>query len=233
LQQELADEILYYDDLNQHVQTSVGSTAIKYTRDASGRIIQRDSTVAGSTTTIRYLYAGAGDAAWGTASSSGVLAQHKVAVPGGATMLVNVGSPGTRWSYPNLHGDEIVSADNAGVRGAGHASYDPFGEPIDPATGNIDLFLFDYGVWPLPRTEGTGLEGPGDYSGVMYRPDTGKVRPVIVGIEVWDESESSVRLGFAGTSTCGPASSRVRVTRAQLARRRRRRGPGRRWVWWP
>jgi len=41
------------------------------------------------------------------------------------------------WSYPNLHGDEVVTADNSGTRSAGHASYDPFGQPIDPVTGNI------------------------------------------------------------------------------------------------
>jgi len=31
---------------------------------------------------------------------------------------------GTVWSYPNLHGDEVVTADNSGTRVAGHASYD-------------------------------------------------------------------------------------------------------------
>ncbi len=44
------------------------------------------------------------------------------------------GAAGTVWSYPNLHGDEVVTADSSGIRAAGHASYDPFGQPIDHGT---------------------------------------------------------------------------------------------------
>jgi len=50
------------------------------------------------------------------------------------------------WSYPNLHGDEIVTADNSGTRAGGHASYDPFGQPIDPTTGNIGTTSADDAV---------------------------------------------------------------------------------------
>lgn len=53
---------------------------------------------------------------------------------------------GTVWSYPNLHGDEVVTADNSGTRSAGHASYDPFGQPIDPSTGNIGTTTADDAV---------------------------------------------------------------------------------------
>jgi RHS repeat-associated protein len=61
-------------------------------------------------------------------------------------MLINTGTAGTVWSYPNLHGDEIVTADNSGTRAAGHASYDPFGQPIDPTTGNIGTTAADDAV---------------------------------------------------------------------------------------
>jgi len=50
------------------------------------------------------------------------------------------------WSYPNLHGDEVVTADSSGTRSAGHASYDPFGQPIDPVTGNIGTTSADDAV---------------------------------------------------------------------------------------
>ena len=58
----------------------------------------------------------------------------------------DAGTAGTVWSYPNLHGDEIVTADNSGTRAAGHASYDPFGQPIDPTTGNIGTTTADDAV---------------------------------------------------------------------------------------
>ena len=58
-------------------------------------------------------------------------------------MLINTGTAGTVWSYPNLHGDEVVTADNSGTRAGGHASYDPFGQPIDPTTGNIGTTTAD------------------------------------------------------------------------------------------
>jgi len=90
------------------------------------------------TTTTKYLYAGGGDAPWATSDGAGVLSRT-VALPGGAMMIITTGGAhaGTVWSYPNLHGDEVVTADNSGTRSAGHASYDPFGQPIDPSTGNI------------------------------------------------------------------------------------------------
>jgi len=47
------------------------------------------------------------------------------------------------WSYPNLHGDVIITTNNAGVRQGGVAAYDPFGQPIDPLTGNIGSVTAD------------------------------------------------------------------------------------------
>jgi RHS repeat-associated protein len=63
-------------------------------------------------------------------------------------MIITTGgtTPGTVWSYPNLHGDEVVTADNSGTRAGGHASYDPFGQPIDPTTGNIGTTTADDAV---------------------------------------------------------------------------------------
>ena len=126
-----------YDVADRHLSTTVGTTTVTYKRDATNRIVERDTNVAGTTTAIRYLYAGSGDAPWGTTDGTGTLTQRTVGLPGGAMMLINTGTAGTVWSYPNLHGDEVVTADNSGTRAAGHASYDPFGQPIDPVTGNI------------------------------------------------------------------------------------------------
>jgi len=56
------------------------------------------------------------------------------------------GTPATQvWSYPNLHGDVILTADAAGLR-TGRFSYDPFGQPIDPVTGAIGTLTADDAV---------------------------------------------------------------------------------------
>jgi RHS repeat-associated protein len=143
---QLANQVMSYDGADRHVSTTVGTTTITYKRDATNRIVERDTDVAGTTTVLRYLYAGAGDAPWGTADGTGALTQRTVGLPGGGMMLSNSGSTGTVLSYPNLHGDEVVTADNSGARSAGHASYDPFGQPIDPTTGDIGTSTADDAV---------------------------------------------------------------------------------------
>ena len=50
------------------------------------------------------------------------------------------------WSYPNLHGDSIISADSSRVCGAELSSYEPFGQPIDPSTGDIATTTADDAV---------------------------------------------------------------------------------------
>ena len=62
------------------------------------------------------------------------------------------------WSYPNLHGDDILTADNSGTRGV-VCAYDPFGQPVDPATGNIGTIAADDSV---PDTQ----PGDNDYGWV-------------------------------------------------------------------
>ncbi|MEO6533699.1 MAG: PA14 domain-containing protein [Pseudolysinimonas sp.] len=147
----LADQTLGYDGTDRHMTTTIGTapitTSITYKRDATDRIIERDATDATVSTVTKYLYAGGGDAPWATIDGSGALSRT-VSVPGGAMMIITTGGShaGTVWSYPNLHGDEIVTADNSGTRTAGHASYDPFGQPIDPVTGNIGTVTGDDAV---------------------------------------------------------------------------------------
>ena len=46
----------------------------------------------------------------------------------------------------NLHGDVIVQAGSTGARVGVHASYDPFGQPIDPSTGLIGTTAADDAV---------------------------------------------------------------------------------------
>lgn len=41
------------------------------------------------------------------------------------------------WSFPDLHGDNIVTTNGSGTRTGGIAIYDPFGDPINLITGLI------------------------------------------------------------------------------------------------
>ncbi|MCS0499775.1 hypothetical protein [Protaetiibacter mangrovi] len=67
-------------------------------------------------------------------------------LPGGATVRVDSAGAALGWAYPNLHGDVIVQADPAGVRVGVRASYDPFGQPVDPGTGLIGTTVADDAV---------------------------------------------------------------------------------------
>ena len=77
--------------------------------------------------------------------TSGAVVQTTVSLPGGATVEID-GSGTKSWSYPDLHGDNIIQADGSGARIGSRATYDPFGQPIDPATGNIGTNTADEAV---------------------------------------------------------------------------------------
>ncbi|WP_405165594.1 PA14 domain-containing protein [Nocardia sp. NBC_01499] len=61
-------------------------------------------------------------------------------------------SPGqTNWSYPNIHGDVLFTADSTATRSASIYLYDPYGQNIDPGTGAI-------GDIPIPSTAEGGMD---------------------------------------------------------------------------
>ncbi|MFI5783797.1 PA14 domain-containing protein [Nocardia sp. NPDC051570] len=57
----------------------------------------------------------------------------------------------TNWSYPNLHGDILFTADGSGTRTGAIHLYDPYGQNIDPATGA-------FGDIPIPATAAGGMD---------------------------------------------------------------------------
>ncbi|MGV8884369.1 MAG: RHS repeat-associated core domain-containing protein [Microbacteriaceae bacterium] len=64
-----------------------------------------------------------------------------------AEMSLPVATPATSsWSYPNLQGDSVLAADQGGKRPGARASYDPFGQAIDPFTGDIGTTAADDAV---------------------------------------------------------------------------------------
>jgi RHS repeat-associated protein len=94
----------------------------------------------------RYTYAGGGDGAFGILTATGALVEATIGLPGGATVRINASGAAQDWAYPNLHGDIIIQTDATGTRVGTRAVYDPFGQPIDPATGQIGTATADDAV---------------------------------------------------------------------------------------
>ncbi|SIN72245.1 RHS repeat-associated core domain-containing protein [Agromyces cerinus] len=141
----LADQTLGYDVSDQHVKTALtDGTVIVYLRDVTGRIIQRTETPSGQnpeTTVARYAFTGGGDSPALLLDGANGVVQSFVGLPGGVT--VSKTGATQSWSYPNMQGSITVIADAAGVRNDGVFRYDPFGQPIDPVTGQIGTPVAD------------------------------------------------------------------------------------------
>ncbi|MBF6327881.1 RHS repeat-associated core domain-containing protein [Nocardia transvalensis] len=57
----------------------------------------------------------------------------------------------TNWSYPNIHGDILFTADATATRTGTIHLYDPYGQNIDPATG-------EFADIPIPATAEGGMD---------------------------------------------------------------------------
>ena len=140
------DQTLTYDVADRHMSTTLADgTTVVYQRDVSGRIVARTDDPAGPVgpTTVRYAFSAG--AAIGVLDGSGALVQREVSLPGGVTVSLPA-TGGASWSYPNLHGDNIVVTNAEGLRIGMRSTYDPFGQPIDPASGTIGSTTADDSV---------------------------------------------------------------------------------------
>ena len=168
----LANETLGYDNANRHLSTTLtDGTKINYVRDVADRIVSMTTTLgtgpgAGVASTDRYSYTGAGDSAdyTSTATTSGTpsgfaVAEQTFGLPGGVTESIR--GTGSVWSYSNLQGANLVTTDGTGVRTGTLSMYDPFGDPINLATGAIGTTTADSQVPANTTTVGTnyGWEG--------------------------------------------------------------------------
>lgn len=135
----LADQVLTYDVANRHTATTVGTTTVSYRRDATDRIVERTQTGAA---THRYGFTGGGDTPDLTMGTDGAVLHRTLALPGGVVATLPTTGAAT-WSHPNIHGDVIIATDGAGVRKGTRAVYDPFGQVMDRATGNLGTTVAD------------------------------------------------------------------------------------------
>jgi hypothetical protein len=134
---KLADQTLSYDAADRHVKTVTdGGPTLSYVWGPGGDIVSRTS----STGEVSRFGSGL------VLNGSNGFVQATVGLPGGASMIVApTGVSGASWSYPNVHGDVVVTTDGAGAR-TGAFRYDPFGQPIDPITGRIGTMAADEAV---------------------------------------------------------------------------------------
>jgi len=110
--------------------------------------VSRTSTPPGGpATTIRYLYSAG--SLFGIATGAGVLLERELSLSGGVSVTLPAAG-GQSWSYPNLHGDNIIQTDTAGVRVGSRAAYDPFGQSIDQNSGSIATTTSDQSLPDTP-----------------------------------------------------------------------------------
>lgn len=130
-----------YDSADRHVATSkVGVGTVRYVRDVTDRIVERK--VSG-VTTARYAYTAGGDISGFTLNPAGAILDVTVSLPGGALLTVNGG--GNVWSYPNIHGDLVATANAAGAKTGVTAQFDPYGNLISGVVPDNSTGSFDYG----------------------------------------------------------------------------------------
>jgi len=132
----LEDQAMTYDQVGRHVSTTTtgaGGATVTYTRDATDAIVGMSTTIGSTTTTVHY--STGGGIQFTLNSSNTAVNETTLSLPGGVT--VSIQGPGQVWSYPDLHGDDTVTANTGGVRTGSIAIYDPFGDPINLTTGLI------------------------------------------------------------------------------------------------
>jgi hypothetical protein len=120
---------LAYDGADRHVSTTTGSTTIRYLRDATDRIVRREAS-SGYTSVVRYGYSGGGDTPDFTLDADNNVVERTIGLLGG--VLLTKRGAGDTWSYPNIHGDVVATADATGAKEGPTRSYDPYGQALGP-----------------------------------------------------------------------------------------------------
>ena len=161
-----------YDSADRHLATSDGTTAVRYLRDATDRIVERS---VNGVPVARYGHTASGDISGLTLDTTGELVEVVVALPGGALQTIN--ETEALWSYPNIHGDLVTSADLMGTKRGVTAVYDPYGNVVTGAVPDNSTGSFDYG-WlgqhQRPLEHESGLQSIIEMGARQYSPLLGR-----------------------------------------------------------
>jgi RHS repeat-associated protein len=159
----IAGETRSYDAADRHLATTKGTTTVTYTRDAADRIVARND----GTTTVKY-------SAGVTLDAAGNLIERTIPLPGGVLLTRRASSD--VWSYPNIHGDVIATADAAGAKQGSTMHWGPYGETLTAVPDNSEG-AFDQG-WlgqhQRPLEHETGLASTIEMGARQYDPTLGR-----------------------------------------------------------
>lgn len=206
-----------YDFADRHRSTTKGSTTVTYARDATDRITSRSVNGA---IAAKYSFSGLGDSPAATLDSANQLLEATIVLPGG--VLVTTRSSGYVWSYPNLTGDLVAVANQAGVKQGSTVTYDPFGNRVGaaPAIDN-SAGLFDYG-WlgehQRPVEAESTLQPVIEMGARQYSPLLGRfleVDPVEGGSSNdydYVDGDPANAIDLAGTNKCEVGANPLRWT---------------------
>ena len=106
---------------DQNTSITQNSQTSSYSRDA----VDRTEALQQGSTNSNYVYCGYTNAPSATVDASGNLLQGYLPLPGGA--LLTTEATGNVWSYSNIQGDVIATANPSGARTEGPLVYDPWG----------------------------------------------------------------------------------------------------------
>ncbi len=135
----LGAQQLLYDGADRHTETrATGGATVVYGRDATDRIVSRTE----GTTIVHYGFGGPGDSSSFTMGVTNAVTERVIGLAGGVLLTKRPGLLDVNdvWSYPNVHGDVVATANTAGVKQAAFA-YDPDGATVtnvDNSPGNYD-----------------------------------------------------------------------------------------------
>ena len=210
----VAGETRSYDIADRHTSTTKGAVTVTYVRDVTDRIVARTD----STGTTRFGFTAGGDNAGLTLTSANVLVERTMGLPGG--VMLTTRSSGNAWSYPNWHGDHVATANQAGAKQGGTASYDPFGNltsgtAVDNSAGSFDYGWHGQAQRPLDTT--AGLTPTIEMGARQYLPQLGRFieqDPIEGGVDtngygyVGDPVNRSDLTGMGGGGGIAQAKSR-------------------------
>ena len=137
----LGNQVMTYDQSDRHISTVGAGATVTYIRDVTDRIIAETSVIGATTKDTRFGFTDGSDSPDWTINADTTpvtdptaVLEHTLALPGGVVVSIQAQGGTLTWSYPNMHGDSIVTTNLSGTRQGLIGVYDPFGQPIDPTT---------------------------------------------------------------------------------------------------